>query len=241
MSMKVAIIGYGKMGHEIEGILKERNHLISAIINIDNIEEIHQLNADNTDVAIEFTAPEAAYKNITTLLDKGVKTISGSTGWLDKIQDVETFVKENKGSFFYASNYSLGVNITFRLNEILAKMMEGKGYNPKLEEIHHIHKLDSPSGTALTLASGIINNNNAIEDWQEKEQVEKNILPITSFRKGEVPGTHTVIYNSAEDSIELKHTAHSRRGFALGAVMVAEWIQNKSGFLSMDDYFDFSL
>lgn len=239
--MKIAIIGYGKMGSEIETILKERNHTISAIIGSQNKTEIHTLNSTNTDVAIEFTTPDSAFSNIKILLENGIKTISGSTGWLNNISKIEELVKSNNMSFFYASNYSLGVNITFRLNEILAKMMEGKGYKASLEEIHHIHKLDSPSGTGLTLAEGIIKNNNDIESWKEETSKDGSILSVISKREGEVPGTHVVKYDSSEDSIEIKHTAHSRRGFALGAVMVAEWIQNKSGFLSMDDYFDFSL
>ena len=239
--MNVAIIGYGKMGHEIETILKERNHTISAIIDSDNLNEMSDLNAENTDVAIEFTTPETAFNNISKLLNQGVKTVSGSTGWLDKLNNIQSLITEKNGAFFYASNYSLGVNITFRLNEILAKMMAGKGYNVSMEEIHHVHKLDSPSGTGITLAEGIIKNNKDISSWKEGASDNSNTISIKTKREGEVPGTHTVQYNSKEDAIELKHTAHSRRGFALGAVLVAEWIQNKTGFLGMDDYIDFSL
>jgi len=239
--MKIAIIGYGKMGREIEKIAMERGHQISAKVNIENLLEINAVNDNNTDAAIEFTAPESAFQNISTLLDQGNKVISGSTGWLYNLDSVKEKLINQKGTFFYASNKSLGVNITFRLNEILAKMMQDKGYKVSMEEIHHIHKLDSPSGTGITLAEGIVNNNQNISSWKEGNTNDQSILPIHAKREGETPGTHTVIYDSQEDTIELKHTAHSRRGFALGAVLVAEWIQNKSGFLTMDDYFDFSV
>ena len=238
--MNIAIVGYGKMGKEIEKILIERGHHISAKISIDNIEDLGTLNPKNTDVAIEFTSPESAFQNINNLLDQGVKVVSGSTGWLGDLDKINQSVVDKKRTFFYASNYSLGVNITFRLNEILAKMMEGKGYKVSMEEIHHIHKLDSPSGTAITLAEGIINNSD-MSSWKEGEVISDDSLPIHSKREGEVPGTHIVNYESPEDAIQIKHTAHSRRGFALGAVLVAEWIENKSGFLTMDDYFDFSV
>ncbi len=239
--MNIAIIGYGKMGHEIEQILLERGHHISAIIHIDNIAELSKIHPDTTDVAIEFTSPESAYYNIKSLIRQGIKVVSGSTGWLDRMPEIKEIMQQKDATFFYASNYSLGVNITFRLNEILAKMMEGKGYKVSLDEIHHIHKLDSPSGTGITLAEGIINNNYEYSYWEEGDSDDEKSLSIYSKREGKVPGTHTVTYSSPEDSITLKHTAHSRRGFALGAVLVAEWIENKSGFLNMDDYFNFSV
>lgn len=239
--MNISIIGYGRMGKEIEKIALERGHKISLKINVENQSDIEILSPANTDIAIEFTSPESAFGNITTALNKGVKILSGSTGWLDRMDSVKEIILDKKGTFFYASNFSLGVNITFRLNEILAKMMEGKGYKSSMEEIHHIHKIDSPSGTAITLAEGIINNSSNISSWEEDSEENEGVLPIYSKREGEVPGTHIVSYNSPEDCIQLKHTAHSRRGFALGAVLVAEWIQNKSGLLTMDDYFDFSL
>lgn len=239
--MKIALIGYGKMGKEIEKIAIERGHQITARISSKNHSDIGTITKENTEVAIEFTSPKSAFKNINTLLDKNIKVISGSTGWLDDLGLIKKKVSEQKGTFFYATNYSPGVNITFRLNEILAKMMNEKEYKASIEEIHHVHKLDSPSGTGITLAEGIINNIQDISSWESGTSNDESILPILSKREGEVSGTHTVIYDSQEDSIALKHTAHSRRGFALGAVLVTEWIQNKLGFLTMNDYFDFSV
>lgn len=239
--MKIALIGYGKMGKLIEQLAKERGNTISKIIDISNAAEIADITPENTDVVIEFTAPESAYDNIMSALKQGVPVVSGSTGWLAKKPAVEAYCRENGGAFFYASNYSLGVNIFFKINQYLAGLMSGKGYDTSVNDIHHIHKLDSPSGTGITIAEGIIENNKDYDGWIEGPANESGKVSIHSKREGEVPGTHSVHYTSEIDDIRITHEAHSRKGFAMGAVMVAEWIKGKKGVLSMDDYLNFSL
>lgn len=237
--MKVGLVGYGKMGQAIEQILIKRGHTISKVISIDNYSELSDITIENTDVVIEFTAPESAFKNIMGCLTSKVPVVSGSTGWLDHFQEVSEFCKKEKVGFFYASNYSLGVNLFFKLNEHLAKMMNGKGYNSSMVEIHHTQKLDAPSGTAITLAEGLLNNLDDKTQWVNKETDQVNELAIVSERIDQVPGTHDVSYDSEVDTIMISHVAHSRQGFAQGAVLAAEFLAGKSGVYSMDDLLKF--
>ena len=228
--MNVALFGYGKMGRLIEQVAISRNHRISAIKDVDTPE----IELSNIDVGIDFSTPEAAFENITTCLENGIPVVSGTTGWLDRYDDIKALCDEQQGAFLYASNFSLGVNLFFALNSYLAEMMSSfDDYKGTIEEIHHVHKLDAPSGTAISLAEGIIDKT-AYVDWELNSKTE-NIIPINSIREGEIPGTHTVQYHSDVDDIEIKHTAHSREGFALGAVIAAEWLQGKSGVFGMKD------
>jgi len=229
--MKIALIGYGKMGKAIENIALERGHSIVLKIN----DDIDNYNIKTADVAIDFSIPEAAVKNISNCLKNGVPIISGTTGWLKNYHDMVALAKERDGAFIYASNFSLGVNIFFELNKQLAKMMSNLSqYNVDIEEIHHTQKLDAPSGTAITLAEGIIANTTN-ENWSLGKTNEANIIPIESKRIEAVPGTHFVNYNSNVDTISISHTAHNRQGFALGAVIAAEWIIGKTGVFTMND------
>jgi len=237
--MKVGLVGYGKMGQAIEKILIDKRHTISKIINIDNTNEISEITPENTDVVIEFTAPESALSNIKAVLGNQVPVVSGSTGWLDRYQEVVDFCNENETGFFYASNYSLGVNIFFKLNEQLAKMMNGQGYNSSMVEIHHTQKLDSPSGTAITLAEGLIANNERKTTWVNEPTKNQSELEILSERVDQVPGTHEVTYTSDVDTIKISHVAHSREGFAQGAVLAAEFLAGKKGVYSMNDLLNF--
>ncbi|MDG2151686.1 MAG: 4-hydroxy-tetrahydrodipicolinate reductase [Polaribacter sp.] len=228
--MKIALLGYGRMGKEIEKIALSRGHEIVIRKDVDDIIDITL-----ADVAIDFSVPSSAFNNISNCLNNNVPVISGTTGWLDKYDDAIALCKEKNGAFIYASNYSLGVNIFFELNTQLAKMMKTiEGYNISMEEIHHTKKLDKPSGTAITLAEGIIENTSK-NNWELGEVTSEENIAIISKRISKVPGTHTVWYNSEVDSIEIKHTAHNRKGFALGAVIAAEWISGKTGVFSMKD------
>lgn len=229
--MKIALVGYGKMGKIIDEIATQRNHEIVAKLN----ESPNSENLNNADVVIEFSNPEVAFKNIKTCLENKIPVICGTTGWLDQKPEIEKIAAENNTSFLYGSNFSLGVNLFFALNEKLADLMKNfPDYNIQLEEIHHIHKKDAPSGTAISLAEGIIKNDNRFEGWKLDETRDKE-LGIFAIREDEVPGTHSVFYKSPVDEIEIKHTAYSRNGFALGAVIAAEWIQGKTGNFSMKD------
>ena len=240
--MKIALLGYGKMGKTIEKIALEKGHQICAKIQKDNWEAFNKIDLKTIDVAIEFSQPEAAFDNISKCLALGIPVISGTTGWLDQKKEIEEYCQKMDGTFFYTSNYSIGVNIFFKINEMIAKLMDKfPDYRVQMEEVHHIHKKDSPSGTAITLAEGIIANHGNIHSWIETDDVakaDKNQLPIKSIREEEVAGTHTIQYMSGEDTIAIEHKAHSRKGFALGAVLVAEWIVNKKGVLSMKDFMD---
>jgi len=238
--MNILILGYGKMGKAIEEIAEERGHTIAHKININNTQALKFIDSKEIDVAIEFSQPDAAFENIKYCITNNIPVLSGTTGWLDKKHELDELCIQNDGAFFYASNYSLGVNLFFRLNEILAKMMEQHpGYKTQLVEIHHTEKLDSPSGTAITLAEDIIKNLSSKKEWVNEPSEEENVLPILSERKPDVPGTHIVKYFSDVDEIEIKHTAKSRTGFALGAVLVSEWIVTKKGVLSMKDFMKF--
>ena len=229
--MKIALLGYGKMGKIIDEIATQRNHEIVARLN----ESPTSGNLNNADVVIEFSNPEVAFNNIKTCLENNIPVICGTTGWLDQKPEIEKIAAENNTAFLYGSNFSLGVNLFFALNEKLANLMKNfPEYNVQLEEIHHTHKKDAPSGTAISLAEGIIKNDQRFEGWKLDETKEKE-LGIFAIREDEVPGTHSVFYKSSVDEIEIKHTAYSRNGFALGAVIAAEWIQGKTGNFSMKD------
>lgn len=228
--MKIALLGYGKMGQIIERIAIERGHEI--VLRKKSTDTYDGLK--NADVAIDFSVPDAAVQNITTCIELGIPVISGTTGWLEHYDNIVELCTKNDGAFLYGSNFSLGVNLFFELNSYLAKMMSNlKEYKVSMEEIHHTQKLDAPSGTAISLANGIIENTEYTE-WT-LDQAENNQIHIDAKRIDSVPGTHSVFYDSAIDQIEIKHTAHNREGFALGAVVAAEWIQNKKGIFSMKD------
>ena len=233
--MKIGLFGYGKMGKMIEQIAQDRGHTIVAKID----DPSQDVDYSSMDVAIDFSTPEAAFDNITNCFKNNVPVISGTTGWLDKYSDAIEICEDNKSAFIYASNFSLGVNIFFELNKQLAKMMAGLNqYKVGMEEIHHTQKLDAPSGTAITLAEGIIENT-AYENWKLDESSDKTVS-IKSIREGMVPGTHSIAYASSVDTIEIKHEAHNREGFALGAVIASEWIQGKTGIFSMKDVLNLS-
>lgn len=238
--MNIAIIGYGKMGKTIEKIALGKGHHIVAKAQMNDWDDFDNIDPSTIDVAIEFSQPEAAYMNINKCLQLGIPVISGTTGWLDQKKEIEDVCRVKNGTFFYASNFSIGVNIFFEINKLIAKMMNKfPEYNVQMEEVHHIHKKDSPSGTSLTLAEGIFENHNATTKWVETDDaasVNKDQLPIKAIRREEVPGTHTIEYKSSVDTITLEHEAHSREGFALGAVLVAEWIIDKKGILGMKDF-----
>jgi len=228
--MKIALFGYGKMGKMIEHLAERRGHSIVATIEIETTE----IDYSNMDVAIDFSMPEAALRNIKGCLAAGVPIISGTTGWLEHYEEAVTYCKEHKGAFLYASNFSLGVHVFFELNQYLARMMSNlKEYKVSVDETHHIQKLDAPSGTAITLAEGIIHES-AYDQWS-LNKIMPGSIPIHSHREGEVPGTHIVTYAGAVDEIKIEHKAHNREGFALGAVVAAEWIHGKKGVFSMKD------
>jgi 4-hydroxy-tetrahydrodipicolinate reductase len=234
--MKVALIGYGKMGHEIEKILLDRGHQIILIIDKDNQPDIKSEKFKAADVAIEFTTPHSAIENIKASTLAGVPLVCGSTGWLDRLPEMEEFVTQNNGGLFYASNFSLGVNIFFHVNEYLAKIMAKlKDYSVEMEEWHHNQKLDAPSGTAITLAEHILKEYPQKTGWINESTTDDSKLGIISIRKGDIPGIHTVTYNSPVDTITLTHDAKSRQGFALGAVLAAEYLVGKKGIHTMND------
>ena len=242
--MKIALIGYGKMGKMIEEIALSLGHEIVSIIDIDNQQDFESEAFASADVAIEFTAPQAAYSNFLKAFAKNVKVVSGSTGWMkDHTDDVKRFCGEEGKTLFWASNFSVGVAIFSAVNRYLAKIMNGfPQYDAHMEETHHIHKIDAPSGTAITLAEGIIDNIDRKEGWvkgQENQLYDPKTLRIDSLRRGEVPGIHTVRYDSDADCITITHDAHARRGFALGAVLAAEYTKDHEGLLTIDDMFKF--
>ncbi|MEA4951009.1 MAG: 4-hydroxy-tetrahydrodipicolinate reductase [Petrimonas sp.] len=234
--MKIALIGYGKMGHEIEKTARQRGHEIVCTIDINENDKFDSPKFASADVAIEFTSPESALQNYRRAFAANIPVVSGTTGWLEHLNEVKAACENDGQTFFYASNFSLGVNIFFALNSYLAKIMnQFPDYDVRMEETHHIHKLDAPSGTAITLAEGILENLDRKKVWSLNKSDHKNELEITAFRKGEVPGIHTVIYESEADSIRITHDAKSRKGFALGAVLAAEFTKGKKGFLGMED------
>lgn len=240
--MRIALLGYGKMGKMLERIAVERGHKIVLIADENNRSCCTDEQLKQADVAIEFTTPAVAVENYKWCMDNGIPVVSGTTGWLDRWQEVVNYCSAKQGAFFYASNYSIGVHIFFQLNKYLATMMNGfNDYQVSVEETHHIHKLDAPSGTAITIAEGILENHGGYISWQLNygEQVPEEVVPITAKRIGEVPGIHEVTYQSEVDKIEIRHSAFSREGFAKGAIMAAEFIRGKTGVFGMEDMLKF--
>lgn len=234
--MKILLLGYGKMGKTIERIALERGHEIVGRI---DSKDLSQIASSTADVAIEFSQPEAAFDNIRACLENNIPVAVGTTGWLDRKPQLEKLTAEHNGTFFYTSNFSVGVNIFFKLNQQLAAMMKAFGqYNVSIDETHHTEKKDAPSGTAITLAEGVIGEG-LKKQWVKAPAENKSDLIINSFRVDEVPGTHIVKYTSVIDDIEIRHIAHSREGFARGAVLVAEWLPGKKGVLGMNDFLKF--
>lgn len=234
--MKIALIGYGKMGKAIEAIALERGHEIVLKIDESNTADLNQENIEKADVAIEFTGPHTAYENIRKSIELGVPLVSGSTGWLEKMAEVEQLCADKNGAFIYASNFSVGVNLFFELNKKLAALMHPhKEYNVSLEEIHHTQKKDAPSGTAITLAEGVMETYQAMTKWVNDTAPQPDELLIVSKRIDPDPGTHTIRYTSEIDDITITHSAHSRKGFALGAVVAAEFLKDKKGIFTMKE------
>jgi 4-hydroxy-tetrahydrodipicolinate reductase len=234
--MNIALIGYGRMGHEIESIALKRGHFIKLIIDQYNEDDLNKANLDGIDVAIEFTSPEAAFNNISKCLNEKVPVVSGTTGWTENYEKAVDACNKNETSFIHSSNFSIGVNLLFRLNSELAKYMEEyHDYNVSIEEIHHMKKLDAPSGTAITLAEGIIGQNRKYNKWCFGEDKTSSCITINSVREGIVPGTHTVSWDSEIDTISLRHEAKNRKGFALGAIVAAEFINKRKGIFTMND------
>lgn len=238
--MNIAIIGYGKMGHEIEKISRERGHNVVCTIDVNEEDKFESDAFSSAQVAIEFSSPESALSNYKKAFAANVPVVSGTTGWLHKIDEVKQACEKEGQTFFYASNFSLGVNILFAVNKYLANIMNDfPEYDVHVDETHHIHKLDAPSGTALTIADGILESIVRKKQWKLDKQSSPDDLQINAYREGEVPGIHTIKYESEVDTIELTHDAKSRKGFALGAVVAAEFTANKKGFLGMEDLLPF--
>jgi 4-hydroxy-tetrahydrodipicolinate reductase len=234
--MRILLIGYGKMGKTIEQIALAKGYEIIGKIDFNNAEELTTFTSENTDVAIEFTHPESAFGNISYCLTHGIPVVSGSTGWLDRYEQAVQLCKQQKGAFFYASNYSVGVNLFFHFNEYIASRMQAyKAYDVSIREVHHLQKVDKPSGTGITAAEGILASYTNLEGWVSDNPEEKTKLNIASEREPDVVGTHVVTYSSEVDKIELSHIAHSRAGFAEGAVMAAEWLAGREGVYGMKD------
>ncbi len=234
--MKIALVGYGKMGREIEKIAVSRGHEIKLKIDVDNQEDLTVENLKNCDVAIEFTAPGSAVDNYFTCFEAGIPVVSGTTGWLQRKEEVYKKCNDTNGTFFYGSNFSVGVNLFFELNRKLASLMAAHPeYNVEMTEVHHTQKLDAPSGTAISLAEDILANNSTKNNWVNDKEATNEELNIRSERRGEVPGIHTIKYDSEVDFIEITHSAKSRKGFALGAVLAAEYAAKNRGILSMKD------
>ena len=234
--MNILLLGYGKMGQLIDKLATEKGHRIVAKINIDNRHELDLLDASKVDVAIEFSQPEAAVENIKWCLEKRIPVAVGTTGWLDKRAEINTYCNEMNGTYLFASNYSIGVNIFFKLNEYLAKMMADQEYAITTKEIHHTSKKDAPSGTSITLAEGILKHISSKKSWVNHETNKAEELEIISERIDPAPGTHEIVYSSPVDTIEIIHTAHSREGFAKGAISVAEWLKDQKGVKTMDEF-----
>jgi 4-hydroxy-tetrahydrodipicolinate reductase len=238
--MNIALIGYGKMGQAIEEIALQKGHNIVLRIGIENVEDFTDEAVRKADVAIEFTGPHSAAENIKKCLAAGVPVVSGSTGWLERLEEIKSLCQQHNGAFLYASNFSIGVNIFFELNTYLAKLMAAhSSYDVALEEIHHTQKKDAPSGTAITLAEQVLQHIHQKKQWVNHVSGNAADLAIISDRIDPAPGTHKIKYTSAIDDIEIIHTAHNRKGFAGGAVLAAEFIQGKKGIFSMKDVLGF--
>lgn len=234
--MKAAIIGYGKMGREIEKVLLERGHRVALIIDQQNSHELDAEHLKGVDVALEFTTPATAYENLKRCIGCKVPVVSGTTGWTERLKELEDYCKEQGSALFYASNFSLGVNLLFRLNRQLAKLMNRFAhYEVSIEEIHHTQKKDAPSGTAITLAEGIISEMERKSGWVNDEPASQEQIAIHSIREGMVPGIHTITYDSADDRLELRHEIKNRRTLAEGAVVAAEFLCGKTGVYTMED------
>jgi len=238
--MKIALIGYGKMGHEIENVAVSRNHQIVLIIDKDNQADLTAENLTKADVAIEFSTPSTVFKNIKTCLEAGVPIVAGTTGWYDKLEEAKQLTLKTNCALFHTSNYSLGVNLFFRINKVLSNYINKvKGYAPSIVETHHTQKLDAPSGTAITLAQLVSDSIDELNGWTLLPDRDSKKIPIESVREGTVPGTHTITFESEQDEIILTHRAKSRKGFAIGAVLAAEFIFDKNGFYNMNDLLNF--
>ena len=232
--MKIALIGYGKMGKTIEQIAIGNDHQI--VHRIDTEDSIDMLKKGDVDIAIEFTQPDSAFANLSYCIENNIPVISGTTGWLDQKNELEKLCRKHDGTFLYASNFSIGVNLFFELNSWLAAKMKKLAFSPSMTEIHHTEKKDSPSGTAITLAEGILKHSSSKTSWINEETTDHQLLGIKSERIPNVPGTHNVSYSSALESIEIQHTAHDRSVFAEGVLMVAEWIHTRKGIFTMSDF-----
>jgi 4-hydroxy-tetrahydrodipicolinate reductase len=238
--MRIALIGYGKMGKAIEEIALQRNHTIVLKIDEFNVADFTKENLSKADVAIEFTGPHSAFENVKKAIDWQTPIVCGSTGWTERLDEMKSFCKEKHGSFIYASNFSIGVNIFFELNKKLGSLMSAHPeYTVSLEEIHHTQKKDAPSGTAITLAEQVIDQLHSKKKWVNNETNDATEVPVISKRIDAVAGTHSIRYSSSIDDIEIIHTAHNRTGFALGAVLAAEFIKDKKGYFSMKDVLNF--
>jgi len=238
--MKIALIGYGKMGHAIEEIANQRGHTIVSIIDVDNQKDFDSPQFLSTDVVLEFSQPQSAYNNYLKCFERNIPVVAGTTGWLSHLEEIKNYCKGGNHTFFYSSNFSIGVNIFFAINKYLAKIMNNfPSYDVCLEEIHHINKLDSPSGTGITLAEFILENIDRKKQWKEGQEGIAEDLLINSIREGEVPGIHEIIYESDVDTIRIQHSTKSRKGFAFGAILAAEFTKGRKGFLSMNDMLDF--
>jgi len=236
--MQIALLGYGKMGREIEAVLLDRGHEVT--LRADSNSRATAADLKGSEVAIEFTRPDAAVDNILTCFEAGVPVVTGTTGWFTRLPEVRVEAANSKGSLFYASNFSIGVQVAFHVNRLLAGIMEKfEEYEPGIMEIHHTAKLDSPSGTAITLAEGILDQIRRKDKWVNHLSEEPNELSIISQREGEVPGTHMVTWNSRNDNVSIIHEARNRKGFALGAVKAAEWLAGKTGVYTMHDFLKF--
>lgn len=233
--MKIGLIGYGKMGKTIERLAEENGDEIILRIGSANADQLTSENLQHCDVVIEFTRPEVAFRNIEACLQAGVPVVSGTTGWMEKLPEAKEICEKKKGAFVYASNFSVGVNLFFAINRYVAGLMNAHPeYRPSIEEIHHTQKLDAPSGTAITLAEELISKVENLDTWQ-LDGAGEGVLPVRAKRIADVPGTHIITWKAAIDSIELRHTAHSREGFARGALLAAKWLVGKQGFFTMQD------
>ena len=234
--LKIGLLGYGKMGQAIDALAEQHGCTVVWRIGRSSLDTLSRSSLQQADVVIEFTQPNAGFQNTMLCLEAGIPVVSGTTGWQDQLPTAAAFAHQNNGALLWASNFSIGVNLFFALNQYLARLMSGQdAYKAALTEIHHIHKLDAPSGTAVTIAEGIIQEHQRYNDWTMDSAQAAHELPIVAVREGEVPGTHTVEWTSPVDTIRITHEAHSRTGFAIGALLAAQWLHNKTGVFSMQD------
>ena len=239
-NMNIALIGYGRMGHEIESAAVSRGHLVRLIIDKDNLNDLNKRSVRDIDVAIEFTTPDTAFENVIKCFRLKIPVVCGTTGWLKDYDSAVAECNENRTSFIHSSNFSIGVNILFRLNMELARhMAQFNDYKPFIEEIHHTKKLDAPSGTAITLATGIVSQHSGYDGWCSENDLTASKIPVRAVREGIVPGTHIITWDSEIDTISLRHEAKNRKGLALGAVIAAEYIRARKGIFTMNDVLGF--